>query len=155
MATGTAATPVGPNEGLGLVVLAAPASVGPGDPVHDVLGNAHLLEHIAACLSPRGRLVFAQASVACRRAVADNPALWATISHAAVTADASACSYAVAAERGNRLCSLLRQFGRHCRRLDLKGCLWLMGTGLEELARCVCVGGGTALRRCRQLTLPG
>ena len=107
-------------------------------PVEDVFTSAHLLECIAAFLTPRQRLTFAQVSKPCRLAV-DQPRFWHSVVHSVVLHPLrdkkGPCSYKEAAQRGNRLCSVLKRYGRHALRIDLAGCEWMHGTGLEELAR--------------------
>lgn len=85
------------------------------EPVQRVFCSDALLHRIAAACSPRSRLILGTLDKACRRA-ADSPDLWRVISWRIVGGDQPlrVWTYAEAAEMGNRLGLVLRQFGRHC-----------------------------------------
>ncbi len=93
----------------------SPQSFADDAPVQRVFCSDALLHRIAAACSPRNRLILGTLDKACRRA-ADSPDLWRVISWRIVGGDqpARVWTYAEAAEMGNRLSLVLRQFGRHC-----------------------------------------
>ncbi|GLC38804.1 hypothetical protein PLESTB_000714400 [Pleodorina starrii] len=104
-----------------------------------VLQDPNLLCCVAKWLTPRGRLMFSTLSRACVAGVRAAE-FWTTINGTIVEgADArgkASWSYSEAARYGNRLGSVLRQYGQYCVRLQLANCPWLQVTGLEDISRC-------------------
>ncbi|GLI68471.1 hypothetical protein VaNZ11_012897 [Volvox africanus] len=104
-----------------------------------VFHDPNLLHYIAIYLKPRGRLAFSTLSRACTASVMV-PDFWDSISGSIIERNGAvkkaSWSYSEAAQYGNRLGCVLRQYGRFCTRLHLADCAWLQVTGLEDLARC-------------------
>lgn len=104
-----------------------------------VMNDEDLVGHIVGMLASRDCITL-QCINRCFRGAVMRSKVWTVIDDACVNVELiadprPAASYQQGAVIGNRLCKVIRQFGHRCRKLDLRGALWLHATGLEDVGR--------------------